>query len=293
MLGRHEYAMERFMLQRARMNTQLAGEHRQSGQVIKAQHQDLRARLENARAKIDPSTYSADQLEGLPEPVQRYFRAVLVEGQPLVSASSLEQTGTLNLSKSGARWRPFHATQRIVTQRPGFDWEAQVSLLPGVQARVQDAYVAGVGLLHASLFGLITLAHQQGTRALAHGELMRFLAEAAWYPTALLPSQGVTWEAVDEHSAKATLRDALISASLLFRFGKHGLIDSVHADTRGRSVGRSVVPTPWEGRWNHYERRFNMLIPTRGEVGWLPDGEFKPYWRGRLKKLSYEFAPAA
>lgn len=37
----------------------------------------------------------------------------------------------------------------------------------------------------------------------AQGELMRFFAEAAWYPTALLPSQGVRWQAVDDTSARA------------------------------------------------------------------------------------------
>jgi len=43
---------------------------------------------------------------------------------------------------------------------------------------------------HASLFGLISLANWRGTPEVAQGELMRFLAEAAWDPTALLPSQG-------------------------------------------------------------------------------------------------------
>lgn len=40
---------------------------------------------------------------------------------------------------------------------------------------------------------------------LAEGEFMRFFAEAAWYPTALLPSQGVRWQAVDAHTASARL----------------------------------------------------------------------------------------
>ncbi|WP_332942875.1 MULTISPECIES: DUF6544 family protein [unclassified Microcoleus] len=32
---------------------------------------------------------------------------------------------------------------------------------------------------------------------MAQGELMRFFAEAARYPAAFLPSQGVCWEAID------------------------------------------------------------------------------------------------
>lgn len=61
-------------------------------------------------------------------------------------------------------------------------------MLPGLPARVHDAYVAGEGILHASLLGLFTVADLRGTDYIAEGELMRFFAEAAWYPTALLPS---------------------------------------------------------------------------------------------------------
>ena len=72
-------------------------------------------------------------------------------------------------------------------------------------ARVRDAYVAGRGILVAKLFGLLTVADQQNTPEMAQGELIRFFAEGTWYPTALLPSQGVVWEAIDDTRAAATL----------------------------------------------------------------------------------------
>jgi hypothetical protein len=36
---------------------------------------------------------------------------------------------------------------------------------------------------------------------------MRFLAEAPWYPTTLLPGQGVRWKAIDDSTASATIQD--------------------------------------------------------------------------------------
>jgi len=71
---------------------------------------------------------------------------------------------------------------------------------------VHDAYISGEGLLHASLFGLVSIVNLRGTQEIAQGELMRFFAEAAWYPTALLPSQGVRWEAVNDTSSKQCWR---------------------------------------------------------------------------------------
>jgi hypothetical protein len=121
---------------------------------------------------------------------------------------------------------------------------------------------------------------------------MRFLAEAAWYPTALLPSQGVRWQAIDERSARATLEDRGVRATMTFRFGADGLIESVRADARGRTVRGEVVPTPWEGRWSNHALRDGMRVPLTGEVAWLlPEGE-KPYWRGTIESLRYEFAAA-
>ncbi|GFE61788.1 DUF6544 family protein [Geobacter sp. AOG2] len=246
--------------------------------------------LQASRLPIGPTAYGPDELDGLPAPVQRYFRAVLTEGQPIISAVTVEHTGTFNMSETGEQWKPFTSTQRIITQRPGFDWDARIRMIPGLTVRVHDAYIAGEGILHASLFGLQSLVNLRGTPEMAQGELMRFFAEAAWYPTALLPSQGVRWEAVDDLSAKATLQDGGISLTMLFRFHENGLIESARAEARGRTVAGAVIPTPWEGRFDNYTSCNGMRIPMEGEVAWiLPEGA-KAYWRGRITKLDYEFA---
>src|SRR5215210_5732791 len=118
------------------------------------------------------------------------------------------------------RWKPFASDQKVITQRPGFDWDGRVVMMPGVPVRVHDAYVAGEGILHASLLGLFPLVDMRGGGDVAEGELMRFFAEAAWYATALLPSQGVRWEAEDERSAYATLSEGDISLTMLFTFAE-------------------------------------------------------------------------
>jgi hypothetical protein len=251
---------------------------------------EMHATLEAARLPVGPKTYRASELIGLPAPVQRYFRAALTDEQPMVSAVSVEHTGTFNMSETGEQWKPFSSTQRVISQRPGFDWEARIALLPGLPVRVHDAYIAGEGRLHASLFGLVSVANLRGTPEMAHGELLRWLAEAAWYPTALLPSQGVRWEAIDDSSAKATLKDGDSTATLLFRFNADDMIESMRAEARGRTVAGAVIPTPWEGRWSNYELRDGIHIPIEGEVAWmLPEGP-KTYWHGRITSIVYEFA---
>jgi uncharacterized protein DUF6920 len=250
----------------------------------------LRGRLEAARLPTEPKVFDRRELEGLPAPVQRYFRTVLRDGQPIVAAVSVEHTGTFNRSEAAAQWKPFTSTQRVITRRPGFDWDANVAMMPGVPVRVHDAYIAGRGTLHAAVFGLVSVVNVHDTPELARGELMRFLAEAAWYPTSLLPSQGVHWETADDHSARATLEDGDVSVTLLFRFGEDGLIDTGRAEARGRLVGATAVPTPWQGRFWNYAIRDGMRVPLDGEVAWiLPEGA-RPYWRGQIKTVTYEFS---
>ena len=77
---------------------------------------------------------------------------------------------------------------------------------------------------------------------------------------------------------------------MLFRFNEEGRIESVRAEERGRTVSGSVIPTPWEGRWSDYQFHEGMQVPMSGEVAWiLPQGR-RPYWRGRITRLRYEFA---
>lgn len=250
----------------------------------------LRARLEANREPVTPESVDFRALDGLPAPVRRYLRRVLVEGAPMIAGVSVRHRGTFDMGKQSPWWRPFASEQRVVTRRPGFDWDARIAALPGLPVRVHDAYVGGEGVLHASLLGLVTLVREPASRALAEGELMRWLAESAWYPTVLLPGPALRWDAVDERSARATLRDGDLALAMLFTFGDDGLTETVRAEARGRTVGGRVVPTPWQGRYWRYEPRAGMLVPMEAEVAWLTPEGARPYWRGRIVDIHHEFA---
>ena len=147
----------------------------------------------------------------------------------------------------------------------------------------------GSGILYVTLWGLVPMVDIRDTPEIARGELMRYLAETAWYPTALLPGQGVTWSAVNNHSADATLSDGETTVTLRFTFGSDNLIERVYAEERDRAVGGVTEPTPWDGRFTSYRWQDGMLVPMDGDVGWiLPTGRLS-YWRGHMEQVSYTF----
>jgi len=240
-----------------------------------------------------PTHFDVAELQGLPAPVQRYFRAVLTPGQPIITAATIHLSGRFNMSPTGQQWKPFTSVQRVVTRRPGFLWNARIQMLPGLPVRVVDSCIAGAGRLHAAVLGLFTVAEAQGLGAdeLARGEFMRWFAEAPWYPTALLPSQGVRWQAVDDGSANATVADGPLTVTLLFRFNAAGLIDSFRAEARGHGVGPEMRMLPWEGHWSDYRVHGGMTLPFTGEVGWLWPQGWRVYFEGTVSSLECDFEP--
>jgi hypothetical protein len=262
--------------------------------------QALVNRLYAAKAKQTVSHFSRSDLVTLPIPVQRYLRLAFKDGQTLITIARFSHEGTFNMSVAEPSWKPFTSNQTVVVDRPGFVWDAHMKMFPLINVNVHDAYISGEGILQASILGLFDVANMNGLEAIAKGEmkraeamaqceLLRFLAEIPLYPTSLLPHQGIVWEAIDEHSAKITLTEEKLQVSMTFRFNESGLIDTVWASARGRSSGKIVEYMPWQGRFWNYAERSGMLVPLEAEVEWLtPEGP-KPYYRGKLTAISFEY----
>ena len=253
----------------------------------------LRIKLTNGQQLIQPKIYDQKEIVDLPEPVQRFFKTVLKDGQAIVTKASLSQYGQFHMNETEDKWHKFTATQLVTTQMLGFDWDAKIQmipLIPFVNVFVHDTYLLGEGNLQASVFGLLTVAKMHNTPELNQGELLRFLAETVWYPTSLLPSQGVVWEAITQHSSRATLTDGETTASVVFQFDAEGLITSMRAESRCyRVVGDKLMFMPWVGNFREYSVRNGMRIPLEGEVGWEHPEGIRLYFKGKITKISYEF----
>jgi hypothetical protein len=249
----------------------------------------LRQRGMTARA----STFTVAELRGLPPPVVRYLGTVLSDAQPVVRYARLTQRGQFLVRPTPTGWRPFVATEHFATHPGGFIWDARIHLGLGLSIWVRDAFIEGTGSMLGRLMGLWRVVAVQNTPEIAAAALLRYLAEAVWFPTTLLPSQGVVWSALDDASARATLTVAATTVSLDFHFGADGLVTRVFTAARARDVQGRAVPTPWQGRFSRYEVRRGLRIPMVGEVEWLlPEGP-QLYWRGELTAVAYEYEGGA
>lgn len=245
----------------------------------------LRTRLEGG-ARAPAGLGRADEA-GLPAPVLRYLRRSLPPGAAAVRMATLRQEGAFQMGRGDAGWRRFEAAHHMRAYPPGFLWDATIAMAPGVPVRVRDGYLDGTGMMKGAVASLVVVVEGRPTRELAEGALYRYVAEAAWMPTRLLPGEGLTWRAVDDTTAEATLRDGDVEVSVRFRFDAAGDIVGTLVPARGREVEGVYVPTPWVGRfWDHAEIN-GFRVPLQGEVAWIVGGVEEPYWKGRLTSASY------
>lgn len=229
----------------------------------------------------------AATLEQLPPPVARYLRMALPGGPLAWRAVRLLQQGEMRLQQGGGRWLPFRARQRLASAPPEFQWQARIRLAPLLWARVMDEYLDGLGRLQARLWGVIPLASAENDAHLDEAELLRYLAEAVWFPQALLPSERLQWQATGPDSALAILRDGVTQARLTFHFNRAGEIVRGEA-LRPALQGSRYVSRGWTTRYHDWQSHHGMRVPMAGSAAWhLPAGEWA-YWRGRITSLAGE-----
>jgi len=142
------------------------------------------------------------------------------------------------------------------------------------------------GLLRARLLGVFTVADASGPEA-DSGEMMRYLAEAIWYPTALVPDEWLRWQAVDERSAIAVLTDGGQEVAVKFFFDDEGLVSHFEAERFRIEKGR-CRKVPWRAYCSGYTVRGGFRVPREARVAWrLPEGELE-YFRGRIENIEYD-----
>lgn len=261
--------------------------HRDTARAVARLH----AESDDAANRKGSRGQGADIIERLadaPEPVRRYFAFALAPGQRAVRRARLEHVGEIALRPGD--WKPFTSVQYVSADPPGFVWDARLPMAPlPIAVRVRDGYMRGVGSTRAAIGALLSVGAQEGTPEVAASALWRWLAEGVWLPTALLPSERLTWTAVDDDTARATLRDRGTTVEADFHFGPEGEVERV-SGTRYRAVGDRQVLTPTEGWHRAWARIEGMMIPTEGKVAWiLPEGPHV-YWRARLTRATYEHA---
>lgn len=216
------------------------------------------------------------QLAALPQPVQRFFKHVLKNGQPYIGYVRLTHDGQF---KSGLEkdWMDIEGEQYFTTEKPGFIWKGTTRMFTA-----RDMYIGDAGRLVVLLFSLFKVADSRGEN-FNEGELQRWLAESVWFPTNLLPSERLVWSAMDTNRAKLTFHYNNVSFFYTVHFNDFGEI--VQMETQ-RFMGEKQREK-WVCLFSNYQLMNEIMIPISGEVLWrLEKGDFS-YAKFKVKTVKY------
>lgn len=239
-------------------------------------HRDV-TRLLSGSTALATRLYCQTQLEGLPAPVQRYFRRVLREGQPYLRTARLREHGQFkpDLRKN---WVLLRGEQYITARPPGFIWQGTTTLFTA-----RDEYRDGQGQLSVRLLGAVPVQHGEGPHY-DEGELLRWLTESVLMPTNLLPGPDLAWLALNDHSARLLCRYCGQVVACTVRFNAAHEIEECEA--LRHQDGNQL--RPWIGRFGHYRDWHGLHVPTHLEASWVINGSSQPYARFTITDLEYD-----
>ncbi|MPW25459.1 hypothetical protein GC105_06630 [Alkalibaculum sp. M08DMB] len=212
-----------------------------------------------------------NQLKQLPLPVKKWLNLTRCLDQEPISSMFISQVGVLRTKPDG-KWMPFEAVQYSGIDRPSFIWKSEIEAIQGVTIYGRDLYMNQEADMLIKLIGIFTIGSGSGPE-LVQGSLVRYLAEIVWYPRVAL-SPYITWDVIDDHSAKATIIYGDVSASGIFYFKDNGEPERFVAQ-RYMENGGEYSLEEWSVYMDQYKEVQGILIPTHGDIYWnLIDGKF-------------------
>jgi hypothetical protein len=230
------------------------------------------------------ATVRPEELAPLPAPVRRWLVASGVVGRPRARTVHLRQRGELRTAP-GQAWMPAEAEQVFTADEPGFVWRVKVRMMRVLPVAGRDWYLDGRGRMLIELFSAIPLVDASDEK-IDQGALLRFLGETVWFPSAAL-SRYVSWEPIDDTSARATVTWGGASASAVFSFDERGRFRELNA-RRWMGSGQQATLERWFIPATDWREMDGVVVPVKGEVFWkLKEGDFG-YYRWEITALQQD-----
>lgn len=222
------------------------------------------ARLEQRDGSGD-DRFRAWMVGDLPDPARRYFLHAIRPGAKLARSVLLEMAGEIRLQPDGP-WMPMQARE-VIAPPNGFVWEATAGR-GMTRFSGADYYAEGRGRTSFRLWDLVPVV-QAGGPDVARSARGRLAGESIWNPAALLPQRGVTWEPIDERTARATLVIDGEPIPITLTVEPDGRLHSVTVERWGdRTDDGQFAPIPF-GVEILEECVFDgYTVPCRVEGGW-------------------------
>jgi hypothetical protein len=200
--------------------------------------------------------------EGLPKPVERYYRLLYGDRIPVITSAVV--TGRASMRPFGpvalpARYRFTHEAGK------NYRHYIEATLFGIPIMRVNERYIDGHGFMD------LGFATDEGPK-INQGAVLGLWAESAWFPAIFLTDGRVRWEPIDDDTASLVVPFDEGTERFIVRFDPQtGLVDWM--ESMRYHASDSPAKVLWMNKSDAWTERDGRPFPLRGSATWMDDGK--------------------
>lgn len=240
--------------------------------------------LYNNNIITERGTLLESDLKNLPLPVVKWLRNSGALGKPFISNGKIVQSAEMKLKPEQENWMTARAVQYTFIENPSFIWSVDVSMNSLLSFQGRDKFYNGKGEMLIKLHSLFNIVNEQGKK-LDEGTLQRYLGEMVWFPS-LAVSPYITWEQIDETTAKATMTYKGTTGSGTFYFNSHGDVTKFSA-LRYKDNHKDAKRYHWEMNILDYRTFDGIKVPALMTAKWKLDGKDWTWLKLEITDITY------
>jgi hypothetical protein len=220
----------------------------------------------------------------LPNVVQNWLKSTGILDKSSIFSAYLEQELLMLMKPGQKKWMEAKASQVFTVEPPAFNWSVNLKMNAFTKVLGRDKFENGEAEMIIKLFSIMPIVNIKKNKKVNQAALQRYLAEIIWFPSAAV-SPYIQWEAIDDHSAKATMNCGETSGSGFFYFDDDGNFKK-YAAMRYKDADDSH-PTEWTVAVIRSQTLNGIKIPVEAKVSWkLSEGDWT-WLQLRVTKINY------
>ena len=209
-----------------------------------------------------------EAIQELPTPVQHWMRSTGIIGKPAINNARVSQKALMKMKPEQKDWSIAEAEQYTTVNPPAFIWTVNMKMAPLIKIKGRDKFTAGKGEMLIKINSLVNVVNEKGSR-MDEGTLQRFLGELVWFPSLAL-SPYISWEAIDDTTAKATMTYKETTGSGTFYFNENGdFVKFVAMRYMGNKDDAKRYP--WVLTVDDYAVFEGIKVPSKMKATWKLD----------------------
>lgn len=230
--------------------------------------------------------YTENDFSILPEPLQKYFSRCGYIGKEKINNIRIAYDNSCIKMTPEKKWLKIKYYQTNFSENPTRLALITSKIIGVFPFEGRDKYQNGQGNMLIKLLKMFTVADAKG-KEMDESALVTLLSEVLFMPSLALKNQ-ITWNAIDNYSVEASIKDKDNKVSGIFYFNNNH--DYIRFSTQDRYYSfndGSYEKTKWSCEFEDYQIIKGILFPTYVKAIWHMVDKSYEYFKAQIKNVQH------